>query len=292
MSWTEATDGLRTNGYGDRIELVYHRAGSEPATAVSMRKSTSVPTRFCTAARTAPRATRWSRRPRCFQRSGGYDNAIWVDPSDVDNNSATDVLVCGGVDLYRSVDGGVTFTKISEWFNWPTSAHADHHASVEALGINGVTNCTVYFGNDGGVWRTDDIYSVAPLTGWVNLNSGYAVTQFYGGARHANSDIVVGGTQDNGSLRTSGGATTWTTMFGGDGGFAASDPTNGGTSSSYIYDGIGDAGLSTNATSLRRSFSIPTTRRRCWPLARACGAATTRRPRRPAGPRSSPPSLP
>ena len=265
VTWADSTGGVRTNGYGDRVELVFHRGWTGAGNGCVYAQKYVSPNTLLYRSTNGGASYTLVSTSTVLSTQGGYDNAIWVDPSDVDNNSANDVLVCGGVDLYRSIDGGVTFTKISEWFNWPTSAHADHHAIVEALGFNGVTNRTVYFGNDGGVWRTDDVYAVAPLTGWVNLNNGYAVTQFYGGARYANTDIVVGGTQDNGSLRTSGGATAWTTMFGGDGGFAASDPTNGsyhygeyvylkihrstngGTSSSYIYTGIGDAGLSGNA---------------------------------------------
>ncbi len=38
---------------------------------------------------------------------GRYDNTIWVDPTN------PDIVVVGGIDLYRSTNGGVTFTQIS-----------------------------------------------------------------------------------------------------------------------------------------------------------------------------------
>src|SRR5207249_2909112 len=58
----------------------------------------------------------------------------------------------------------------------------------------------------------------------VNLNNDYAVTQFYGAAGNA-SGSVVGGSQDNGTIRYSPANTTepWKFIFGGDGGFCAAD---------------------------------------------------------------------
>ena len=192
---------------------------------------------------------------------GWYDNTIWVDPT----NSNT--LIVGGIDLYRSTNAGVTFTKISDWSN-PASVHADHHVIVAHPQYNGTTNRTVYFGNDGGVYRANDMAAVTgTTTGWTKLNNGLGVTQFYGGAGHnGNNGRIIGGTQDNGSLRYPGTGTNWSAHFGGDGGASAVDPTdgnyiygeyvylqihrstNGGaTPSSYIFAGIGDAGQNTTA---------------------------------------------
>jgi hypothetical protein len=188
---------------------------------------------------------------------GWYDDIIWVDPT------STNILVVGGgPDLWRSVNGGATLTKISQWQSAPSSAHADHHAIVSVPNYNGTTIKTVYFGDDGGVYRAADVTTVSLTSGWQELNNNLGITQFYGGAGNPTSGTIVGGTQDNGTLRyTPGGGTEgWTAMFGGDGGFAASDPTdpnyfygeyvylqihrsaNGGVSSSYIYSGITDAG--------------------------------------------------
>jgi hypothetical protein len=186
---------------------------------------------------------------------GWYDNALWVDPTNANT------LVVGGIDLWRSTDGGTTLTKISQWQSAPNlSAHADHHVIVSHPGYNGSTNKTVFFGNDGGIYKAQDVSTVSQTSGWQELNNNLGVTQFYGGAGNASSDVRVGGTQDNGSLTDKAGTEGWQAMFGGDGGFSAADPTdsnyvygeyiylqihrstNGGTSSSYIYNGITDAG--------------------------------------------------
>lgn len=194
-----------------------------------------------------------------FSGQGWYDNIIWVDPTD------ETMIIVGGIDLWRSINNGVTLTKISQWGSAPTSAHADHHNIVAHPDFDGVTNKTVFFTNDGGIYKTDDVYTVASVTGWQELNNNLAITQFYGAAGHAGSGNIVGGTQDNGTLFYTGNPEAWTTMFGGDGGWSASDPsdanyfygeyvylylhrsTNGGISSNWIYSGIGDAGSSSTA---------------------------------------------
>src|SRR5206468_785309 len=113
----------------------------------------------------------------------------------------------------------------------------------------------VYFGDDGGVYRAGDVTSVGTVSGWTSLNNNLGITQFYGAAANSNN-VVVGGAQDNGTLRSvpPGAPGAWTSMFGGDGGFAASDnantnyfygeyvflqihrSANGGASSSYVFN--------------------------------------------------------
>jgi hypothetical protein len=188
---------------------------------------------------------------------GWYDNCLWVDPTN------PNFLVVGGIDLWRSTDGGVTFTKISQWYSAPNSAHADHHCIVNSPAYNGSGNRTVFFGNDGGIYRATDVSTVSLTSGWTFLNNNLGITQFYGAAGNNSSGTIVGGTQDNGTLRytIAGGGSGWTTMFGGDGGFCAADQSdsnyfygeyvylqihrsiNGGVSSSYITTGLGDAGV-------------------------------------------------
>lgn len=198
--------------------------------------------------------------PQHLGSQGWYDNALWVDP--VNSNH----LIIGGIDLFRSLNGGLTWTKISSWFN-AGSVHADHHAIVSSPTYNGSTNKTIFFGNDGGVYKAQDIDAVtSDITGWTNLNNGLGITQFYSGAGHsATNGLIIGGTQDNGSLKYSGTEKMWSQVFGGDGGASMVDPadgnyiygeyvnlqlhrsTNGGaTPSSYIYQGISDAGSRAN----------------------------------------------
>ena len=125
---------------------------------------------------------------------GWYANTIWAgDPGDAN------AVIVGGLDLYRSVDGGATLQQISLWYE-TASVHADHHCIVSdaQLGQSGAAK-RVYFGNDGGVFRADDYTSVGAnadrADGWTHLDNGYGVTQFFGVAGNAQSGNIVGGAQ-------------------------------------------------------------------------------------------------
>lgn len=159
---------------------------------------------------------------------GWYGNVVWAgDPTD------ENLVILGGVDLWRSTDGGDTLHEISTWWD-DRSAHADHHAICPDPGYNGTTNRRLYFGNDGGVHRADDLAQLGSeaqppyVRGWAELNNRYGVTQFYAGAGHAGSGKIVGGAQDNGTLcfDPAVGSEGWRTIFGGDGGWCAADPTD------------------------------------------------------------------
>ncbi len=179
--------------------------------------------------------------PAHLSGQGWYDNVIWVDPTNANT------IIVGGVDLYRNTAGGVsTFTKISSWQvgpplgSPPFSAHADQHAIVSDPGFNGTSNKKVYFGNDGGMFRTDDPYAAPdtslhgyPSIGFADLNNNFGATQFYGAGGFPATGKVYGGTQDNASIlyTTGGGTSGWTAPFGGDGGKGAIDQGD----ANYMY---------------------------------------------------------
>ncbi|MBI1890503.1 MAG: hypothetical protein HYS18_07655 [Burkholderiales bacterium] len=201
--------------YPGRVEIAYAKGTSNLIYA-------SVDDNYGKIYRSTDGGVNWANisSPQHLGGQGWYSNTIWVDPI----NSST--LVIGGLDLFRSTDGGVNWMKISTWWAAPRSPHADHHAIVSDSGYNGSSNRRVYFGNDGGVYRADDISGVTDDASgagrWTSLNNGLAITQFYGGAGHANG-VLTGGTQDNGTLLYTGNANAWRMYAGGDGGYAAID---------------------------------------------------------------------
>jgi BNR/Asp-box repeat. len=151
---------------------------------------------------------------------GWYCNVLWVDPVNADQ------VVVAGLDAFRSTDGGKTFTKISKWEKPSTkSAHADHGVVVAAAGYDGKSNKSVFFGNDGGIYRVQDIDTVEEGAGWELLNSSLGITQLYGAAVNS-AGVIVAGAQDNGTQRYSGNLNKWAEWQGGDGGYCAADPTN------------------------------------------------------------------
>ncbi len=120
-----------------------------------------------------------------------YDLTIAVDP----NNENT--VLIGGIDLFKSTNGGNTWQQISHWYGGFgfQEVHADQHWIYFHPGSSNV----IYFGNDGGVYYTSNGTAAMPTI--VSKNSGYNVTQFYACAMHpaAHSDYFLAGTQDNGS---------------------------------------------------------------------------------------------
>jgi photosystem II stability/assembly factor-like uncharacterized protein len=251
-AWTAAT-GLMTNG---RIELAY--APSNPNVVYASQDTNGGTLWISTNGGVA--YTLRNTGSNYLGSQGFYANCIWVDPTSPSN------LVVGGLDLWRSTDGGETLTRISDWEvnendNAMVSVHADHHAIVSAPGFDGVNNTTVYFGNDGGLYCATNIYTVTIATGWLNLNHNLGITQPYGIAANPTTLTTIIGSQDTGSTQwTPTNGTSWTTWGLGDGGFCAADPTdpnyfygeysylqiyrstNGTLSQNYIFGGISDAG--------------------------------------------------
>ncbi len=171
---------------------------------------------------------------------GWYDNVIAVDP--VDPN----IVWSGGIDLFRSNDGGANWGQASHWwFNRgvaPEYAHADHHVIVFHPGYNGTSNKIMFNASDGGLFKTidarapvsfspDPVIATSPVCGntaagvmaWTELNNGYQVSQFYHGLPYPNGTTYFGGFQDNGTNRgtDAGGPNAWTQLTGGDGGYVA-----------------------------------------------------------------------
>ena len=252
-TWTAAS-GVTTNG---RIELAY--APSNP-NIVYASQDTNGGTLWISTDGGVSYTLR-NTGSNYLGSQGYYANCIWVDPTSASN------LVVGGLDLWRSTDGGATLTKISDWAvneinNAMVSVHADHHAIVSAPGFDGVANTAVYCGNDGGLYCATNIYSVTTEVGWLNLNHNLGITQAYGIAANPATFTTIIGSQDNGSTQwTPASGTAWRIWYGGDGGFCAADPTdpnyfygeytylqiyrstNATSSQSYISGGIGDAGV-------------------------------------------------
>ncbi len=106
---------------------------------------------------------------------GWYDNVIAVDPTD------SNVVWVGGIDLWRSDNGGVNWGVASYWWftsngtvppanaDTPQYAHADNHNITFHPNYNGTTNQTMFVGSDGGVFKTDN--AKGGNVGYVNGTS-------------------------------------------------------------------------------------------------------------------------
>jgi hypothetical protein len=158
------------------------------------------------------------------------NQAFYDLPIEADQNNK---LYVGGIDLFASTDDGGEWTQISKWsnnnnlFDLDVSlVHADHHAIVFRPGSN---DTQVVFGNDGGVYYSDDITNAEGSTSNIQSRTkDYNTTQFYFGAIDESTltDNFGGGLQDNGSMFITSavdGANSFEEERGGDGAFTEID---------------------------------------------------------------------
>jgi len=129
-----------------------------------------------------------------YSSQGNYDMAIAVSPLD------KNLILAGGIEGWRSADGGVTWEKYLDgyWnFGQPYFyVHSDHHDMLF------VPNSNIAFSvNDGGVFKGDASIDIA----WEDLSSGLAITQYYNvSGTPQNANFLIGGAQDNDIARYDG----------------------------------------------------------------------------------------
>ena len=155
-----------------------------------------------------------------------YDLMIEVDPSN------DQILYVGGIDLFRSANGGTSWSQITSWNSAAavSAIHSDQHAMTFKPGSSNIA----LFGCDGGITYASTLSGASASTTAITYrNTGYNVTQFYSlGVAPTNAvsgltnDYVVAGAQDNGSQYFAG-VTTGTNASvaaqGGDGAFSMFD---------------------------------------------------------------------
>lgn len=188
---------------------------------------------------------------RSIGGQGWIHNAITVDPTNPDR------VWVGGIDIYRSDDGGANWGIASFWqsADSPGGAHADVSALIFPPDYNPATKPHLFTATDGGVYKTENAnadLATGPRAGctpfqnkvaWKPLHNGYVSTQFYTGTVSPGGGSFFGGKQDNGTMRgTLAAGREWTRISGGDGAAVAIDPRDVNT----IY-------VSTPNFSLRRS---------------------------------------
>jgi hypothetical protein len=161
------------------------------------------------------RGTAWTKHPSPPGSSGGQGWYDWYVAAAPDTDTE---VYCGEIHLHRGDLNAGTFT----WINISTKAsgdsiHPDQHSIAFAPGAP----ATVYAGNDGGVFRSDD----RGIT-WRHCNNGLVISEYEYLAHDIGSPRwLLGGTQDNGTNRYTGSA-TWEHVQDGDGGDCSSNRTN------------------------------------------------------------------
>ena len=150
-----------------------------------------------------------------------FDLMLEVDPTN------DQILYTGGIDLFKSVNGGTSWNQFSHWYGGfgYQEVHSDQHGL--AFG-NGASN-KLLFGNDGGVYFSNNGGTTTSAR-----NRGLNITQFYsvGVSPTAavsgltGNDYFAAGAQDNGTqyfANAAAGVNPSTETQGGDGAFTMFD---------------------------------------------------------------------
>lgn len=138
------------------------------------------------------------------------------------NQVDANIVYFGLVNFFRSLDGGQTWQNQTNGNGTGAgSIHVDQHFAVASKSKPNI----FFIANDGGIWRCDNANESAAM-GWTTLNPTLSTAQFQSVAIHPeNPNFIIGGTQDNGTLRFTGDL-AWTAIAGGDGGFSLIDQSN------------------------------------------------------------------
>ncbi len=142
---------------------------------------------------------------------GWYSLGIGIDPSNSNN------CIVGGLDNYKTTNGGASWTKIS---NWVGTTGQYVHADVHNIAWYNNGN-KLLIASDGGVF-----YSADKGTTIRDRNTGLRLKQFYSVAIHptAGTNYFLAGAQDNGVHKlSSAGLGGSVEVTGGDGAFVAID---------------------------------------------------------------------
>ncbi|GIV30018.1 MAG: hypothetical protein KatS3mg028_1084 [Bacteroidia bacterium] len=195
---------------------------------------------------TTPNIFDWSTTGSGTGGQGWYDLAIGVSPTNANE------IVCGGVNTWRSTNGGQTWTLYTHWYGGGGKpyVHADLHD------VQYTNSTTVYLATDGGLFRTTN-----GGTSFSAINGAMNIAQIYKlGLSATSSSLIVTGHQDNGTNKWNG--TSWTEIYGGDGADCFISWNNNNTIvASYVY---GDFQRSTNGGASWTSIAPATTENAAW----------------------------
>lgn len=216
-NWSKLTTGLPTAGY-NRININISKSNPLVLYAVFDDSATHDTYNIY---KTIDGGSNWSLAAKPFNPLAGgshlggqgwYNNCIAVHPTD------PNTVLIGGTNLFKSINGGAAWTMKTNWY--PQVPYQNVHADQHIIAYDPANSSTVYFGNDGGMFKSLDGGET-----YFSIDNNLVTTQFFSGAVQPAGDIYYGGTQDNGTLK-SGTLPVWSVSFGGDGGATAVDQSS------------------------------------------------------------------
>jgi photosystem II stability/assembly factor-like uncharacterized protein len=221
-SWTELPSGIPTTGEVQRIKLAISESNPSIIYAITVDTLSGLYSLY----KSLNAGEEWFELPQELnileagegQNQGGqgtYDLVLHVDREN------SDLVYAGGVNMYMSENGGISFNPVSHWtlYFGPT-VHADQHYFTQ----HPLTG-EYYLCNDGGLYKTNLVLNQPwdlALGGepwpsqWQNLSNGMQITSFYRlSSSKTNDGRLIAGAQDNATAYFDG--NSWRAIFGGDG---------------------------------------------------------------------------
>jgi photosystem II stability/assembly factor-like uncharacterized protein len=244
--WEPLTEGLPNSALFGRTSLAISPSKPDVIYAFAADESSDTSDLMLGVFRSTDGGDSWKRiSGNHFAGEGqlSYNNTIVVHPTD------HNYVICGGVDLHLTKNGGKSWRRITHWDadrGDSNYAHSDHHALLMPAAVPG----RIYDCNDGGVDVSED-----GGYHWKNKSDGLSVTMFYDLDVAANNGLFFGGgTQDNGTVITrTGAATAFSQIYEGDGGWIVFDPRD----ENHIYCSVYNLDIRRYRGTVKKSVSPP-----------------------------------
>ncbi|MDI9339862.1 MAG: T9SS type A sorting domain-containing protein [Sediminibacterium sp.] len=228
VTWTTISTGIPTTGVNrmaiavtpNDANYVYVLASSSADDGFQgLYRSINSGTGFTTMA-TSPNLLGWSNTGGDTGGQGWYDLCVAASPLNKDE------VVVGGVNVWRSTNGGTNWSIYGHWTgSGAPFTHADHH-DLEYDASGNLFDC-----NDGTVYRrTPSATSWQEISGLMNISQIYKI-----GTSALTANYWFTGHQDNGTSWWNG--TTYAARMGGDGMDCFIDRTNNNNVFASYYSG-------------------------------------------------------
>ncbi|MCK4661751.1 MAG: T9SS type A sorting domain-containing protein [Bacteroidales bacterium] len=159
--------------------------------------------------------------PNWLENQGGFDNTITVNPFE------DHIVYVGGIKLWKIIIEGIEvgilndIVKTTQLMSIANNVvHDDQHYINSIIGEE-ENEFRLIVGNDGGIYYSN--YGIDPgftVGVWTMAGMTYNTSQFYGLDKYPGENIYIGGTQDNGTWRSTLDANAnsyWEHINGGDG---------------------------------------------------------------------------
>ncbi|MGB0840339.1 MAG: WD40/YVTN/BNR-like repeat-containing protein, partial [Chitinophagales bacterium] len=144
-----------------------------------------------------------SSNPNIVLGQGAYNLVVAV------SNDDPDLVFAGGVSLFKSTNGGVSWTETIGAEGSSNYVHVDMH---DLQIVHSGTEEHLYVACDGGIFKSENLGQT-----WTDLSNGLPITQFYRlGMSAQNSHCILAGSQDNGAIFHDKRSSAWSNLFNSD----------------------------------------------------------------------------